>query len=769
LKKNLIYSIILVLSLLSFYSFVQYIFTNKLSNDTIPKSDVIPLGSESFDLTGSPIYIDDLDPEKNWNETVKNEWCSGNGTKSNPYILSNITINGQGSSDCIYIKNSRKFFKIQNCTLSNEPYSHSGIKLTNVTNGYIVKNNFLDGLYGILLNNSNHNRIENNSANEVYTGIKLIKSNYSTIRDNTLLREHGKGIWLDQCKNNTIHSNVVKYSEHDGIYTKYSTHIKIISNIVIESDFSGINLDYCDQNLVKGNFINKTFWNYGGRGIGLYYSNNNRIFNNTCIDNQYGITSDGNFNQVHENKLLYNRYNGIFIYGLGNSILANRIEKTGTKEFSAGISLQYGDNNTLIEKNQLLSNNNGIFMEGTTNCSVKDNFIFNNTNGINLILSNYDNKFENNLITNNSQYGIVSDAYFPTHPNLKNKFIDNKIKYNGKAGLLFNRTYGNIIRNNFIRGNTFNGTVFLNAHNNTISLNKFLDNSQNAFDNGLNNSWSENGMGNYWSDYKNYDYNKDGIGDFPYNISGTAKNKDYHPLGYFIPLIDINLPYSNKVYNEDPPEFFISINNLNTTHIWYTIDHGKTNFTINTNFGYVDYQAWQSASEGPITLKFYAKDVFGNVGSNKTQLYKKIPKSLYLNILQQIYTENYFNITFQVLDNGGISVIDADVDLWWNKTLVTNELIYQGNGIYLISLLPILITSEDDPIPLEFLLTKENYTHYSSIIYIAIDPEAVSKLDSEGEKNQDPAWEIIIPIATVSSIGVGAAILSAIYLSKRKT
>jgi parallel beta-helix repeat protein len=413
--------------------------------------------------------------------------------------------------------------------------------------------------------------------------------------------------------------------------------------------------------------------------------------------------------------------------------------------------------------------NNGIFMEGTTNCSVKDNFIFNNTNGINLILSNYENKFEKNLITNNSQYGIVSDAYFPTHPNLKNKFINNKIQYNGKDGLLFNRTYGNIIKNNVIRGNGFNGTVFLNAHNNTLSLNKFLDNSQNAYDDGTNNSWSEKSKGNYWDDYRNFDFNKNGIGDFPYNISGKAKSKDYYPLGYFIPSIDINLPYYNKTYNEDPPEFSISIYNKNTTLIWYTIDSGKTNFTINKNFGYVDSQAWEGASEGPLTLRFYAKDVFGNVGSNKTQLFKKIPKSLYLNILHQIYTENYFNITFQIVDNKGISVIDANVDIWWNETKVSNDLIYQGNGKFFISLLPVFITPEDNPIPLEFLITKENYSHYSSIIFIAVDPEAISKLDSEGEKSQPPAWEIIIPIATVSSIGVGAAILYAIYLSKRKT
>lgn len=36
----------------------------------------------------SPIYIDD------WNKTAnENDWCRGNGTFTNPYIIENITIN----------------------------------------------------------------------------------------------------------------------------------------------------------------------------------------------------------------------------------------------------------------------------------------------------------------------------------------------------------------------------------------------------------------------------------------------------------------------------------------------------------------------------------------------------------------------------------------------------------------------------------------------------------------------------------------------------
>ncbi|GAH40211.1 unnamed protein product, partial [marine sediment metagenome] len=56
--------------------------------------DFIDLKNAGYwDLTGSNILIDDLDPTKNWSYTASQyDWCSGSGTWNDPYIIENVTI-----------------------------------------------------------------------------------------------------------------------------------------------------------------------------------------------------------------------------------------------------------------------------------------------------------------------------------------------------------------------------------------------------------------------------------------------------------------------------------------------------------------------------------------------------------------------------------------------------------------------------------------------------------------------------------------------------
>ena len=43
------------------------------------------------------IYINDDDPNFNWSKTAAdNDWCSGSGTYSDPYIIENLYINANG-------------------------------------------------------------------------------------------------------------------------------------------------------------------------------------------------------------------------------------------------------------------------------------------------------------------------------------------------------------------------------------------------------------------------------------------------------------------------------------------------------------------------------------------------------------------------------------------------------------------------------------------------------------------------------------------------
>lgn len=52
----------------------------------------------------------------------------------------------------------------------------------------------------------------------------------------------------------------------------------------------------------------------------------------------------------------------------------------------------------------------------------------------------------------------------------------------------------------------------------------------NAEDNGNLNVWDNGVIGNFWHDYVGTDGNGNGIGDTPYNVSGSSNSKDNFPL-----------------------------------------------------------------------------------------------------------------------------------------------------------------------------------------------------------------------------------------------
>jgi hypothetical protein len=60
----------------------------------------------------------------------------------------------------------------------------------------------------------------------------------------------------------------------------------------------------------------------------------------------------------------------------------------------------------------------------------------------------------------------------------------------------------------------------------------------------------------------------------------------------------------------------ISIDESNLDEVWYSIDEGAHNYTLIGLSDTVNQDAWNSAPSGPITIRFYAQDLAGNVGTN---------------------------------------------------------------------------------------------------------------------------------------------------------
>jgi|GEM_PF-1596829 len=174
--------------------------------------------------------------------------------------------------------------------------------------------------------------------------------------------------------------------------------------------------------------------------------------------------------------------------------------------FASIISIQ-NRNNVNITKFTIGNANYGINVTSSSNISITDSNISNNTVlGINLNIS------ENVTINNNDIYensiGITLNNH--SHDNLitENEFVDNNI------GLIleYENNHSSIYHNNF---------------NNT--LNSFDNGSNNLWDNGCQEEFRLRG-GNWWSNYTGNDSNFDGIGDTPYIVPGLNNSEDRYPL-----------------------------------------------------------------------------------------------------------------------------------------------------------------------------------------------------------------------------------------------
>ncbi|KKM97841.1 hypothetical protein LCGC14_1163970 [marine sediment metagenome] len=516
----------------------------------------IPKGSGYWDLTGSPIRIDDNDPSKNWAITsAANDWCSGSGTWNDPYIIENVIIDGlNGRIDSpISVRSSNVYFIIRNSILYNSGLD--GFDLDRVNNGKIINNN-------ILFNRG--------------SGIKLVLSNNITISNNSISNNDKNGIIL--------------VSELTNYYTKYNT---ILENNINHNGEEGIYLkgDYSENvnhNNITGNILNFN----GNNGVYIYYSGYNILFNNTVNNN---IKNGFLAKRSYFNTFLENIVNNNAKYGI---------------EIIDGVS-------NIIKLNKLNFNKNGLYLTPRS----------------------HSNTVYENDITYNKLQGIITDT---------DNYITSNVIYN----------------NNFI-GNSINAVDLDSKYTAGLSSN---------------NNWDNGTIGNYWDDYGGNDTNNDGIGDIPYNITGSAGSQDNFPIykdgNDVSPIITIHLPILDEIFGMDAPEYKISVFELyllNTT--WYTIDNGITNYTISEFTGLINQSAWDKMENGLVTIKFYVNDSTGYVVFNEINIIKEI---LILNSNADIpdtdgiftlywtnykYTNNYFLYQNDVLLNSGLIELDYLIEI----------------------------------------------------------------------------------------------------------
>jgi parallel beta-helix repeat protein len=188
--------------------------------------------------------------------------------------------------------------------------------------------------------------------------------------------------------------------------------------------------------------------------------------------------------------------NGITL-GISNNITVNNLKLSS---FNIGIVVMGSDNNKILE-NTITDNFRGLDFTSSENDTVSGNYIANNVGGI--ALENLYNSIVENIITNNSNFGIH----------------------------LYGAGYNNIIGNNIT--NNGRGILVSICYNNVIYHNNFVNNTNHVETDDSNGIWDNGEEGNYWDNYNGTDGDGNGIGDTPYIIN--ENNQDNYPLVNVIP------------------------------------------------------------------------------------------------------------------------------------------------------------------------------------------------------------------------------------------
>ncbi len=164
----------------------------------------------------------------------------------------------------------------------------------------------------------------------------------------------------------------------------------------------------------------------------------------------------------------------------------------------------------------IYSNDNRIIGNNASLCSVY---------AILLEATSTENIISENIVSFNLDAGIYIDSDSDTN------LIEDNIIHLNPYGIFFDSSSSsNIVRGNSISNSTIYGVVLDGStSSNKFYSNCFIGNANHVLDDG-GSTWDEDGKENYWDDYLGSDTDGDGIGDVPYDISGSSGSQDSYPL-----------------------------------------------------------------------------------------------------------------------------------------------------------------------------------------------------------------------------------------------
>ncbi len=292
---------------------------------------------------------------------------------------------------------------------------------------------------------------------------------------------------------------------------------------------------------------------------------------------------------IIQNLVLEKLFFGIYIekssYG---KIFHNKIIGDAVQEYNSGNGIQlWHSNHVEIEHNYVEHVRDGIYLEFSDFCLIKNNVSAENLRyGLHFMFSN-DDIYQDNTFENNGAGVAVMFSK-------KIKMLNNTFKENwGTAsyGMLLKEIndaeiIGNTFEQNTIGINIEGTNRIIYKNNNFINngwaikvrgacyTNSYIENNflYNSFDISYNSKVNDNVFDrNYWSNYTGYDLDKDGIGDVPYRpvkLFSYIVNRTPETIillrSLFIDIID----FSEKVSPVFTPDDLLDNNPLTKRITW---------------------------------------------------------------------------------------------------------------------------------------------------------------------------------------------------------
>ena len=527
-------------------------------------------------------------------------------------------------------------------------------------------------------------------------------------------------------KNSTVY-NSGSAGNGAGIYIETVTNGKIIGNNCSNNGGYGILVWTSDNNTVIGNLIE----NNGNDGLGLLdFSYNNTILHNIIQNNENGIVigsyCDGN--SIINNTINENKKNGVLLDGWEVGPIGPIVD-------------------TIISGNILNYNNwSGISYTYSQNSIISDNYInYNGVHGIHLYRWCEFNNITKNEVNNNNQSGIVLEGF--SGDVFNNSVTENIINNNTLYGivLVVHSDYTSIT-GNFVYYNGDGGISINSANcNDTIITQNVIVSSDENF---------------------NYD----------------AGTNTQHTWNYFLPTppsLNVKTPFQS--FSKE--EFVITLNiqssigfdiRLESLQIWWNgsnITQDKINDLGNGLYNISLTPVLVQPQDPPILLNISVESATHS--TEYLELFITVDleylednvELLNLEIVNQIFTMEEFNITLLIYNKTGYQVSDAVIQIWWNSNDVSADIKNLGNGYYFISLIPITVLPEEDPILLNITIFASGYQDKYFETYLAVDPDILDK-DDVKDLAEFPIFGIIVGIvSTLGGLGVATVII--VLLRKR--